>query len=104
MLSSTRFIGRLKGLRSGVNLYDNSPSISYSRFGTAMRLGASSDKLIEAKHHSSNTCESSLHHDGLLRTLVVDDAATNRKLLARLLERRGHSCEKAKDGQRRSRK
>jgi CheY-like chemotaxis protein len=49
-------------------------------------------KLIEAKHHSSSTCESSLHHDGLLRTLVVDDAATNRKLLARLLERRGHSC------------
>ena len=33
-----------------------------------------------------------------LRILVVDDAATNRKLLRRLLERRGHICDEAKDG------
>jgi CheY-like chemotaxis protein len=48
---------------------------------------------------TSRTCESLLHHDGPLRALVVDDAVTNRKLLARLLERRGHSCDQAKDGQ-----
>jgi CheY-like chemotaxis protein len=53
----------------------------------------------EVEHTSSSTWEYSLHHDGPLRTLVVDDAVTNRKLLARLLERRGHSCNHAKDGQ-----
>merc|ERR1712151_533646 len=34
-----------------------------------------------------------------LRILVVDDVAANRKLLVRLLENRGHSCDQAKDGQ-----
>jgi CheY-like chemotaxis protein len=57
------------------------------------------DKSTETEEKSAETCESSLHHDGPLRTLVVDDAVTNRKLLARLLERRGHSCDQAKDGQ-----
>lgn len=33
------------------------------------------------------------------RILVVDDAAMNRKLLIRLLERAGHSCNSAADGQ-----
>jgi CheY-like chemotaxis protein len=56
-------------------------------------------KLTETEHTSTEFHESSLHLDGPLRTLVVDDAVTNRKLLARLLERRGHSCDQAKDGQ-----
>jgi CheY-like chemotaxis protein len=43
--------------------------------------------------------EASSHRDGPLRILVVDDAATNRKLLSRLLERRGHYCDQGKDGQ-----
>ena len=34
-----------------------------------------------------------------LRILVVDDAATNRKMLVRLLENRGHECDQAEDGQ-----
>lgn len=33
-----------------------------------------------------------------LRILVVDDAAMNRKLLSRLLEKSGHVCEQAADG------
>lgn len=33
-----------------------------------------------------------------LRVLVVDDAALNRKLLARLLENQGHVCDQAEDG------
>ena len=33
-----------------------------------------------------------------LRILVVDDTQLNRKLLVRLLERRGHTCEQAEDG------
>jgi len=34
-----------------------------------------------------------------LRILVVDDAASNRKLLSRLLGRQGHACDEAGDGQ-----
>lgn len=34
----------------------------------------------------------------LLRILVVDDADTNRKLLSRLLENRGHQCDQAANG------
>jgi CheY-like chemotaxis protein len=56
-------------------------------------------KHTETEHNSSETYVSWLHHDGPHRTLVVDDAVTNRKLLSRLLERRGHSCDQAKDGQ-----
>ncbi|CAB9499408.1 sensor kinase/phosphatase LuxQ [Seminavis robusta] len=33
------------------------------------------------------------------RILVVDDAAPNRKLLVRLLQKRGHTCDDAEDGQ-----
>jgi CheY-like chemotaxis protein len=36
--------------------------------------------------------------DGPLRILVVDDAVTNRKMLIRLLQRRGHDCDQAEDG------
>lgn len=35
------------------------------------------------------------HH---LRVLVVDDSLTNRKLLVRLLEKKGHYCDQAEDG------
>merc|ERR1712224_687644 len=35
-----------------------------------------------------------------LRILVVDDVLSNRKLLCRLLERKGHSCDMAENGQR----
>ena len=34
----------------------------------------------------------------LNRLLIVDDAASNRKMLGRLLERRGFSCDYAVDG------
>jgi CheY-like chemotaxis protein len=34
-----------------------------------------------------------------LRILVVDDAATNRKLLQRLLQNHGHKCDEASDGE-----
>lgn len=34
-----------------------------------------------------------------LRILIVDDALTNRKLLKRLLENKGHRCDLAQDGQ-----
>lgn len=34
-----------------------------------------------------------------LRLLVVDDAAINRKLLSRLLTKRGHCCDQAENGQ-----
>jgi len=34
-----------------------------------------------------------------LHVLVVDDAASNRKMLTRLLRNKGHMCEEAKDGQ-----
>ena len=33
-----------------------------------------------------------------LRILVVDDAKSNRKLLSRLLEKRGHDCDQVEDG------
>ena len=33
-----------------------------------------------------------------LHVLVVDDALTNRKLLSRLLEKKGHVCDQAEDG------
>jgi CheY-like chemotaxis protein len=36
--------------------------------------------------------------DGPLRILVVDDALMNRKMLTRLLQRRGHDCVQAEDG------
>ena len=35
----------------------------------------------------------------ILRILVVDDVLSNRKLLCRLLERKGHRCDMAEDGQ-----
>jgi signal transduction histidine kinase/CheY-like chemotaxis protein len=38
------------------------------------------------------------HEMPKLRILVVDDATTNRKLLVRLLQNRGHKCEQAEDG------
>ena len=37
---------------------------------------------------------------GTFLILVVDDVATNRKLLMRLLKNRGHVCDEAEDGQR----
>lgn len=41
-------------------------------------------KVCQAKHR--------------LRVLVVDDSLTNRKLLVRLLEKKGHYCDQAEDG------
>lgn len=38
-------------------------------------------------------------HPSALDILIVDDAATNRKLLRRLLERQGHRCEEAENGE-----
>jgi CheY-like chemotaxis protein len=57
-------------------------------------------KLTDTVQISSDMSTESLsHHDVPLHILVVDDAVTNRKLLARMLERRGHSCDQGKDGQ-----
>ena len=36
--------------------------------------------------------------DSILKVLIVDDATSNRKLLRRLLENRGHDCEECEDG------
>jgi CheY-like chemotaxis protein len=56
-------------------------------------------KLTDTVQNSSEIASESLsHRDGPLRILVVDDAVTNRKLLARLLERRGHSSDQGKNG------
>lgn len=43
--------------------------------------------------------ESSSNYERHLRILVVDDVATNRKLLCRLLERGGHQCSMAENGE-----
>jgi CheY-like chemotaxis protein len=39
-----------------------------------------------------------LDRDKKLRVLVVDDASSNRKMLSRILQNRGHICEQAADG------
>lgn len=41
----------------------------------------------------------SLSEPRAMRVLVVDDVASNRKLLVRLLEREGHICDQAENGQ-----
>lgn len=51
-----------------------------------------------ASTDSSNQVGSKINSFEPLRLLVVDDVASNRKLLRRLLERRGHICEEANDG------
>lgn len=43
---------------------------------------------------STESCSMEVHH-----VLVVDDAVTNRKMLVRLLERAGHKCSTACNGQ-----
>ena len=48
---------------------------------------------LTAAASSSSLCSKKL------RILVVDDAASNRKFLSRLLERNGHHCDKAENGQ-----
>lgn len=62
---------------------------------------------VQARQPSSESTalesggESSDDQDGPrgFRILVVDDSATNRKLLSRLLRNQGHTCDQAEDGQ-----
>ena len=49
------------------------------------------------KSQTSNTMPDPIEFQPL-HILVVDDAATNRKLLMRLLKNHGHSCDGAEDG------
>ena len=46
------------------------------------------------------TCSTDSFTPRNLRILVVDDVLSNRKLLCRLLERKGHKCDMAENGQR----
>mmetsp|Transcript_18094 Transcript_18094/g.30393 ORF Transcript_18094/g.30393 Transcript_18094/m.30393 type:complete len:987 (-) Transcript_18094:113-3073(-) len=48
---------------------------------------AAADDLLSVKRHPQS-----------LRILVVDDAASNRKMLVRLLSNKSHTCDQAKDG------
>jgi CheY-like chemotaxis protein len=43
-------------------------------------------------------CSQNSFRQSKLYVLIVDDAASNRKLLKRLLENRGHTCDEAEDG------
>jgi CheY-like chemotaxis protein len=52
----------------------------------------------KAEEVSSQNGAMSTLRDGPLRILVVDDAHMNRKILTRLLQRRGHDCDQAEDG------
>ena len=67
------------------------------------------DRLILGKPDNED-CDQSTANDATitsreesardpLRVLVVDDAAMNRKLLTRLLEKRGYTCDQAENGQ-----
>lgn len=47
---------------------------------------------------SKNSFDATLTKPKTLRLLVVDDALSNRKLLARLLSKKGHHCDVAEDG------
>jgi CheY-like chemotaxis protein len=61
---------------------------------------ASSSNADEHQDLEEYKTESSLHHEKRqLRILVVDDIVTNRKLLSRLLERNGHECSMAENGE-----
>jgi signal transduction histidine kinase len=50
----------------------------------------------QVRHKSDQSLNSSFRNK---RILVVDDAPSNRKLLVRVLERSGHVCDQAQDGQ-----
>lgn len=48
---------------------------------------------------STQLSSETAHQPTPLRMLIVDDAVSNRRLLARLLENRGHACETAENGE-----
>ena len=48
--------------------------------------------------HATEECNPSIRPTGKLRVLVVDDVKSNRRLLSRLLAKRGHFCEEAENG------
>lgn len=56
------------------------------------------DEKLELVSPSERKLNASTFKQPPLRVLIVDDAATNRKLLGRLLKNRGHSYEEAEDG------
>lgn len=51
----------------------------------------------EAEKEEFNSCDEDFE-DSVLKILIVDDATSNRKLLRRLLENRGHECDECEDG------
>lgn len=51
-----------------------------------------------SKARSSSPVTSLSSSDSRLRVLIVEDVASNRKLLRRLLERQGHVCQEAENG------
>ncbi|KAL7537802.1 hypothetical protein ACHAXR_008092 [Thalassiosira sp. AJA248-18] len=61
-------------------------------------LSVEEERSVPDKENS-NSVISSLGSKGGLRLLVVDDNLSNRTLLCRLLERKGHKCDMAENGQ-----
>jgi signal transduction histidine kinase len=54
--------------------------------------------VVDPDNISSEHLLTDLSEPSSLHVLVVDDAASNRKLLSRLLEMAGHTCDTAEDG------
>ena len=60
--------------------------------------GSNSNNSSSSRSGENNGEASTTPLSRSLRVLVVDDAMTNRKLLSRLLEKKGHICDQAEDG------
>ena len=63
---------------------------------SAASIKSSSEPTIST---TSDFASSAIHNHSQMTALVVDDALMNRKLLCRLLEKRGWKCDCAEDGQ-----
>jgi signal transduction histidine kinase/CheY-like chemotaxis protein len=73
-------------------------SLKHLRLDKTMTLESEDEKSEMHSNGGNYTPQSLSILPQSLSILVVDDALTNRKLLVRLLERRGHFCDQAKDG------
>jgi hypothetical protein len=56
------------------------------------------DNMLEIERSQSQDAVVAIDETSPLYILVVDDAASNRKMLIRLLEKKGHECVDAEDG------
>ena len=100
------YIARGIVMQHGGTLEASSPGKGHgSTFTATLPLFHVSDTLLPAnlRYLSNQTDEEEAQGSGeilavSLSILVVDDSMANRKLLQRLLERRGHSCVTASDG------